>query len=134
MYKLRLFGNAKRNLQFFIIYFHNIEMFKNKNVKYRKNPNAVFTELPSSMWCSNSSFFSLGCSSVLLLCCIITPSQSCGVKIFLTVVQFIFVSFTVIILGCEIGLPLLYLSHISTLGKVGHIVPSLYVIIVEPSI
>ena len=45
MYKLRLFGNTKRNLQFFIIYFHHIEMFKNKNVKYQKNPNSVFTKL-----------------------------------------------------------------------------------------
>ena len=34
MYKLKLFGNKKRNLQFLIIYFHNIEMFKKKNAKY----------------------------------------------------------------------------------------------------
>ena len=45
-YKLKLFGNTKRNLQFFIIYLHNIAMFINKIVKYRKNPNPVFTELP----------------------------------------------------------------------------------------
>ena len=32
-YKLRLFGKTKRNLQFFIIYLHNIAMFINKNVK-----------------------------------------------------------------------------------------------------
>ena len=34
MYKLRLLRNTKRNLKFFIIYFHNIEI--NKNVKYWK--------------------------------------------------------------------------------------------------
>ena len=45
-YKLILFGNTKCNLQFFIIYFDNIEMFINNNVKYRKNQNPVFTELP----------------------------------------------------------------------------------------
>ena len=46
MYKLRLLENIKRNLQFFSIYFVNIEMFINKNVKYWKNPNPVFTEFP----------------------------------------------------------------------------------------
>ena len=46
MYKLGLLGNTERNLQFFSIYFHNIEMFTNKNVKYWKNPVPVFTELP----------------------------------------------------------------------------------------
>ena len=53
------------------------------------------------------------------------------------VIQFVFVLFTVIILGCDIVitlLPLLYLSHIATLDKVGRIVPSLYVIAVAPSI
>ena len=47
MYKLRILGNIERNLQFFGIYFHNIEMFINKNVKYRKKPIPVFTEFPS---------------------------------------------------------------------------------------
>ena len=46
MYKLGLLGNTERNLQFFSIYFHNIEMFTNKIVKYWKNPVPVFTELP----------------------------------------------------------------------------------------
>ena len=46
MYKLRLLRNRKRNLQFFSIYFHKIEMFINKNVKYWKNPIPVSTELP----------------------------------------------------------------------------------------
>ena len=46
MYKLRLLGNTKRNLQFFSIYYHNIEMFINKNVKYWKNPIPISTELP----------------------------------------------------------------------------------------
>ena len=46
MYRLRLLGNAKRNLQFFSIYFHNIEVFINKTVKYRKKTIPVFTELP----------------------------------------------------------------------------------------
>ena len=46
MYKMRLLRNTKRNLQFFSIYFHSIEMFINKNVKYWKNTIPVFTELP----------------------------------------------------------------------------------------
>ena len=46
MYKLRLIENTEHNLQFFSIYFHNIEMFVNKNVKYWKNPIPVFTKLP----------------------------------------------------------------------------------------
>ena len=44
MHKLRLLENTKRNLQFFNIYFHNIEMFINENVKYWKNSIPVFTE------------------------------------------------------------------------------------------
>ena len=46
MYKLGLFGNTGRNLQYFSIYFHNIEMFINKNVRYWKNSVPVFTERP----------------------------------------------------------------------------------------
>ena len=46
MYKLRLIGNTEHNLQFFGIYFGNIEMFVNKNVKYWKNPIPAFTKLP----------------------------------------------------------------------------------------
>ena len=46
MYKLGLFGNTGRNLQYFSIYFHNIEMFINKNVRYWKNSVPVFTECP----------------------------------------------------------------------------------------
>ena len=46
MYKLRLLGNTERKLQFYSIYFRNIEMFINKNVKYRKNSIPAFTELP----------------------------------------------------------------------------------------
>ena len=46
MFKLRLLGNTKRNLRFFSIYFQNIKMVINKNVKHWKNPIPVFTELP----------------------------------------------------------------------------------------
>ena len=46
MYKLRLIGNTEHNLQFFSIYFHNIEMLVNKNVKYWTNPIPVFAKLP----------------------------------------------------------------------------------------
>ena len=46
MYKLGLFGDTECNLQFFSIYFHNIETFLNKKVKYWKNLVSVFIELP----------------------------------------------------------------------------------------
>ena len=49
------------------------EMFKKKNVKYRKYPNPSFIEFPPSMCFSNSFFFFFCCSSVLLLCYIIAP-------------------------------------------------------------